>query len=176
MIFCPRQKDIIWYAQHHLATVPVPDASSGGRRTEDRVQIALEGVDRNCSQPAFTPDGTELFFVLEDDGATHLCALPVGRDGAPKPGSSHTVCTSKHHHSLLLWMPREMPRCVSHIACVFTGCHRRRTMCGDLRPACAGAAGSHGQVSFQWKNPDFLLRNPDFPLKDDDFIINTVRQ
>ena len=43
-------------------------------------------------------------------------------------------------------------------------------MCGDLRPACAGAAGSHGQVSFQWKNPDFLLRNPDFPLKNVDFI------
>ena len=27
------------------------------------------------------------------------------------------------------------------------------------------------QVSFQWKNPDFLLRNPDFLLKNDDFII-----
>ena len=28
-----------------------------------------------------------------------------------------------------------------------------------------------GQVSFQWKNPDFLFKNPDFPLKSDDFII-----
>ena len=27
------------------------------------------------------------------------------------------------------------------------------------------------QVSFQWKNPDFLLKNPDFLLKNVDFII-----
>ena len=29
------------------------------------------------------------------------------------------------------------------------------------------------QVSFQWKNPDFLLKNPDFLLKNVDFIIKT---
>ena len=28
-------------------------------------------------------------------------------------------------------------------------------------------------VSFQWKNPDFLLKNPDFLLQNVDFIINT---
>ena len=27
------------------------------------------------------------------------------------------------------------------------------------------------QVSFQWKNPDFLLKNPDLLLKNIDFII-----
>ena len=27
------------------------------------------------------------------------------------------------------------------------------------------------QVSFQWKNSDFLLRNPDFLLKNVDFLI-----
>ena len=29
-------------------------------------------------------------------------------------------------------------------------------------------------VSFQWKNPDFLLKNPDFPLKNPDFLLKTV--
>ena len=30
---------------------------------------------------------------------------------------------------------------------------------------------SREQVSFQWKNPDFLLRNPDFLLRNVDFLI-----
>ena len=30
-----------------------------------------------------------------------------------------------------------------------------------------------GSVSFQWKNPDFLMKNPDFLLKNDDFITKT---
>ena len=31
--------------------------------------------------------------------------------------------------------------------------------------------GGDWEVSFQWKNPDFLLKHPDFPLKNVDFII-----
>ena len=27
------------------------------------------------------------------------------------------------------------------------------------------------EVSFQWKNPDFLLKNPDFLLKNDAFVL-----
>ena len=34
----------------------------------------------------------------------------------------------------------------------------------------------HEQVSFQWKNPDFLLRNPDFRLKNVDFIIKQEKE
>ena len=67
-------------------------------------------------------------------------------------------------------------------------CARRRRQCtmtcGVLRmihisPPCsttitprksATATKRCSQVSFQWKNPDFLLRNPDFPLKNVDFI------
>ena len=29
------------------------------------------------------------------------------------------------------------------------------------------------QVSFQWKNPDFLFKNPDFLLKNVDFVTKT---
>ena len=32
------------------------------------------------------------------------------------------------------------------------------------------ARGNRSAVSFQWKNPDFLLKNPDFLLKNPDFI------
>ena len=30
------------------------------------------------------------------------------------------------------------------------------------------------QVSFQWKNPDFLLRNSDFPIRNSDFLLKHV--
>ena len=32
----------------------------------------------------------------------------------------------------------------------------------------------HEQVSFQWKNPDFLFRNPDFPIQNPDFLLKNV--
>ena len=31
-----------------------------------------------------------------------------------------------------------------------------------------------GQVSFQWKNPDFLIRNPDFLFRNPDFLLKNV--
>ena len=37
--------------------------------------------------------------------------------------------------------------------------------------AAAVAAELAAEVSFQWKNPDFLLKNPDFLLKNVDFVI-----
>ena len=37
-----------------------------------------------------------------------------------------------------------------------------------------GSAPWHVQVSFQWKNPDFLLKNADFRLKNVDFITRQV--
>ena len=35
-------------------------------------------------------------------------------------------------------------------------------------------AGAVGAVSFQWKNPDFILKNPDFLLKNVDFMIKQI--
>ena len=35
-------------------------------------------------------------------------------------------------------------------------------------------APTPGRVSFQWKNPDFLLKNPDFLMKNLDFLLNGV--
>ena len=39
------------------------------------------------------------------------------------------------------------------------------------RPPMFGAAG---KVSFQWKNPDFLLRNPDSLIRNSDFLLKNV--
>ena len=33
---------------------------------------------------------------------------------------------------------------------------------------------SDGQVSLQWKNPDFLLKNPDFLSRNPDFLLKTL--
>ena len=48
--------------------------------------------------------------------------------------------------------------------------------------AIAGGGGFHAtnnplqstEVSFQWKNPDFLSRNPDFLLRNPDFLLKNV--
>ena len=39
-----------------------------------------------------------------------------------------------------------------------------------------GVATTHlaVQVSFQWKNPDFLLKNPDFLIRNPDFLLKNV--
>ena len=33
---------------------------------------------------------------------------------------------------------------------------------------------TNNQVSFQWKNPDFLLRNPDLLFRNPDFLLKNV--
>ena len=37
-----------------------------------------------------------------------------------------------------------------------------------------GTDWSQWAVSFQWKNPDFLLKNPDFLLKNPGFLLKNV--
>ena len=55
------------YAQTHVAVV---DAGGGTAR------LLSEGLDRNAWNPRFSPDGSRLYFELEDHGAVHLAAVP----------------------------------------------------------------------------------------------------
>jgi dipeptidyl aminopeptidase/acylaminoacyl peptidase len=60
--------DDMWYAASHLAVVP----AAGG--TPRPLTLTL---DRNVSDPRFTPDGRSLLFLLEDGGTSHLARVPV---------------------------------------------------------------------------------------------------
>ncbi len=59
----------IWYATNNLATIPV----TGGTPT-----LLTRGLDRNVSHPAFSADGREVYFALEEGGDTHIARVPAG--------------------------------------------------------------------------------------------------
>jgi dipeptidyl aminopeptidase/acylaminoacyl peptidase len=59
---------LIYYAIHNLAIVP---AAGGAPR------VLAPNLDRNPLSPRFTPDGSAVLFILEDDQAAHLARVPV---------------------------------------------------------------------------------------------------
>ena len=63
---------LIEYGVHSLAVIPV----AGGEP-----RLLTPALDRNVAQPVFSPDGGEIRFLVEDDRAVTLAAVP--RRGGP---------------------------------------------------------------------------------------------
>lgn len=61
--------ELIYYAMQRIAVVPV----DGGP-----ARVLTGELDRNVLSPTFTPDGTSIVFLLEDDRVYHLARVPVG--------------------------------------------------------------------------------------------------
>jgi len=59
----------MWYATQHLAVIP----AAGGTPA-----LPIRSLDRNASSPRYSPDGKEIYFLLEDSGASHLARIPAG--------------------------------------------------------------------------------------------------
>jgi len=59
---------LIWYAATSLAVIP----AAGGEP-----RILTPDLDRNVYNPAWTPDGAAIRFVLEDDGKQKLVSVPA---------------------------------------------------------------------------------------------------
>src|SRR4051812_21801259 len=59
---------LIYYAGEKLAVVPV----SGGA-----ARILTPTLDRNVLSPRWSPDGSSVLFLLEDDRVTHLASVPA---------------------------------------------------------------------------------------------------
>jgi dipeptidyl aminopeptidase/acylaminoacyl peptidase len=59
---------LIYYAVQKLAVIP---ASGGPAR------VLTAGLDRNVSQPHWSPDGSAILFLVEDDRASHLARILV---------------------------------------------------------------------------------------------------
>ncbi|HXO22417.1 MAG TPA: S9 family peptidase [Thermoanaerobaculia bacterium] len=58
----------IWYATNQVAVVPV----AGGPP-----RLLTPKLDRNVSDPRFSPDGSAVFFLIEEGGDSHLARVPA---------------------------------------------------------------------------------------------------
>jgi len=56
------------YATHHVAVSP----SSGGA-----ARVLTESFDRNATEPRFSPDGSSIYFIADDDGTQILARVPA---------------------------------------------------------------------------------------------------
>jgi dipeptidyl aminopeptidase/acylaminoacyl peptidase len=59
---------IFQYATHHVAVSP----ASGGQ-----ARVLTQSFDRNATEPRFSPDGSSIYFIADDDGTQNLCRVPV---------------------------------------------------------------------------------------------------
>src|SRR5207245_4116063 len=59
---------LIEYAVYQVALIP----AAGG------TPKVLAALDRNNTRPRFSPDGSSVLFLLEDDRAVHLAKVPTG--------------------------------------------------------------------------------------------------
>jgi dipeptidyl aminopeptidase/acylaminoacyl peptidase len=64
------------YGTKHLAVV----SSSGGE-----AKVLTQSFDRMVSNPHFSPDGTAVYFVADDDGALNLCSIPASGGEIRRP-------------------------------------------------------------------------------------------
>ena len=60
--------DLIWYATTHLAVI---NADGSGQR------VLTEAMDRNVSAIRFSPDGSEVWFRVEDSSENHIAAYEM---------------------------------------------------------------------------------------------------
>lgn len=72
------EPDIIWYATNHLAIIPVQNGEP---------RILSQSLDRNVSSPRFSPDGTSIYFLLEDSAERHLAKITIDGSKLTRPVS-----------------------------------------------------------------------------------------
>jgi dipeptidyl aminopeptidase/acylaminoacyl peptidase len=71
------------YATHHLAISP----ATGGE-----ANVLTLFLDRNVTEPRFSPDGKSVYFIADDDGTQQLCQLPTSF-AKPPWSIGNWVCT-----------------------------------------------------------------------------------
>lgn len=67
------QPELLWYSTSHLAVVsaPTPGGSPG------TPLLVTKPLDRNVRGPEFSPDGSSVYFLLEDSGEQFLAKAPA---------------------------------------------------------------------------------------------------
>ena len=66
------QPELIWYATRHLAL----SSADGNGAT----RVLTRELDRNVSSPTFAPDGSEIWFGLEDSAENQIAAYDLDRE------------------------------------------------------------------------------------------------
>jgi dipeptidyl aminopeptidase/acylaminoacyl peptidase len=64
------------YATHHLAISP----STGGE-----AKVLTSAFDRSVRRPRFSPDGSAIYFIADDDGTQNLCRIAVTGGDVSRP-------------------------------------------------------------------------------------------
>lgn len=64
------------YATHHIAVVP----SGGGEAV-----ILTRSLDRNSSEPQFSPDGKSVYFIADDNATQNLCLVNIASRQITRP-------------------------------------------------------------------------------------------
>ncbi|MBZ5702939.1 MAG: S9 family peptidase [Acidobacteriia bacterium] len=67
---------LFWYATKHLAVAP----AAGGA-----AKLLTLALDRNVSDPHFSPDGNSVYFIADDDGTQNLCRIPAAGGEVTRP-------------------------------------------------------------------------------------------
>ena len=70
------------YATRHLAVSP----SAGGE-----AKVLTLALDRNASDPRFSPDGKYIYFIADDDGTQNLCRVPAAGGEVTRPISGRLM-------------------------------------------------------------------------------------
>lgn len=73
------------YGTRHVAISP----ASGGP-----AQVLTQKFDRMARWPRFSPDGQNIYFTADDDGAVNLCRIAVTGGEIGRPISGHVVVSS----------------------------------------------------------------------------------
>jgi len=60
---------LLEYATQHIAVSP----ATGGE-----ARVLTRSLDRNASEPHFTPDGQSILFLCDDDGTQNVCSVSFG--------------------------------------------------------------------------------------------------
>jgi dipeptidyl aminopeptidase/acylaminoacyl peptidase len=76
---------LIYFGLHRLALVP----SAGGA-----ARIVTPDLDQNVLAPRFTPDGSAILFLLEEDQAVHLGKVPFSGGPVERPVGGRRVLTA----------------------------------------------------------------------------------
>ncbi len=85
--------EAMWYATNHLAIQAV---------NGDKPRLLTEKLDRNISQPRFSPDGKSIWFVLEDSGESQLASIGIsGKDFKRKVAGKLSVSAYDVHGSVI---------------------------------------------------------------------------
>ena len=109
------------------------------------------------------------------DGVRLLEKLTLEEEEVISAGQTCRVCKHTHAlHCLHYWISGDVSERLLVFASDTGRWHPQAEQKAKLYDSGTLSDQTTQEVSFQWKNPDFLSRNPDFPSRNPDFLLKNV--